>query len=259
MAGAVVNQKHMLPATPSWPSIEKTEPVMPKHIPKTQRQPRYKKAMHNSKNHHNLVFYTEQPRHVVRLGNKGLRYTNSLIGSLVMPVGALAIGGIIGFVIYMAFHYYAGLHDISGIMYWVFILMFAPVWLWCSESWWFGLTTRKFADVYPDKIIVYGAWGRKRYQFSRHQCRFFYIDRRGTPALWVKCSNRKLPIRIDNALCADWQDFLYETGAVDWATGSSLRTMTDGPKGTPQSRTDYAGGGYHPFSGTPLKYSQAAG
>lgn len=183
---------------------------MSKHKPKSQRKPHYKKAQQKTINSSIVMveWRKSSPRHIVRLQNGGRRYKTTLIGSMIMLIAALASGGVMGFI------FCAMLHLMLGVPVWAFLLLFVPIWLRLTESWWFGLTTRKFADVYTDKVIVYGAFGRKKYVFDYRQCRFFFRPfNRTAPALWVKRANHKLPIRINTTLCADWKDFLYEVGS----------------------------------------------
>ncbi len=182
---------------------------MPKHVPKQSRQPHYKKA--NRAHRDTSVVWVElpskKPRYVQPLPNGGRRYLTSPVGAIVMPFAMLAAGGIFAAAYYVVI-------TLLGLSHWFLWVIFSLFWLWLTESWWFGLTTRTFTDVYHDKILIYGAFGCKKYVFWRLQCQFYYRqNNRGTPALWVKRAKHRLPIRVDNTLCADWEDFLCEVGA----------------------------------------------
>ncbi|ULJ60758.1 hypothetical protein [Wielerella bovis] len=185
---------------------------MPKYSAKKHRKPRYKQS-HRPNSTASIALFelpSNKPRHVVPLANGGRRYLISIWAAIFMPIAAIAAGGIFGMV-------YAAICVMLGLTHWSEWILFGLFWLWLTESWWFGLSTRKFADVYADRIVMYGVLGRKKYVFSRAKCTFYYIphNRDITPALWVKRENRQFPIRVDNTLCADWEDFLFETGAVE--------------------------------------------
>ncbi|XXQ68057.1 hypothetical protein ACKLNO_10730 [Neisseriaceae bacterium B1] len=193
---------------------------MPKHIPKQNRQPRYKKA--NCAQLDTSVAWVElrsqKPRRVQPLPNGGRRYLISPAGAMMMPMAMLAASGIFAAAFYIAI-------TLSGLNHWFAWIIFSLFWLWLTESWWFGLTTRIFADVYREKIVIYGAFGRKKQTLLRSQCQFYYRQshRDTTPALWVKRANRRVPLRVDNTLCANWEDFLCEVGAREML-GNWLRS-----------------------------------
>ena len=49
-------------------------------------------------------------------------------------------------------------------MTWLLAIMLTLLWLWRVERWWCGLTTRKSIYIDREKLIIYGAFGRIRYQ-----------------------------------------------------------------------------------------------
>ncbi|WP_225748462.1 MULTISPECIES: hypothetical protein [Eikenella] len=48
--------------------------------------------------------------------------------------------------------------------YWPLTALFALFWLWRTERWWCPLTTRKSLYLDSERLVVYGAFGRIRYQ-----------------------------------------------------------------------------------------------
>ena len=188
---------------------------------KSQHKPLYKKSKRISEHSTTLFMVTMERRntkHVMRLANGGRRYLVSFVGALMMSVAALALGGILAFVYYFIFNE-------LNIFHWLMWLPFVGLWLWLTEHWWCGLTTCKFADCFANKMIIYGAFGREKYVFDYRQCAFFYtrVGAKGVSIpLWVNCHQRKKWIRIDTAICADWENFLTEVEADDWVTSFAM-------------------------------------
>ena len=95
-------------------------------------------------------------------------YTTSWIGMIAMVAATLAGGVLLAFLL-MAPLMIAGLSPEQLL---ILLPPFALFWLWLTESWWFGLTTRRFAKITPDELILYGAFGRVRQTYNRHECSF---------------------------------------------------------------------------------------
>lgn len=141
----------------------------------------------------------------VRVQGDSTFYAVSLFGTVIMSVAALALGALAGFVL-------TALPPFSdaGIA-WRIILAVPPVliWLWLTEPWWFGLTTRTFAKTTPNFLILYGAFGRVRQRFNCRECTFSEIGNR-VPTLRVRRHNRRFSRTIDTALCANPLALIFE-------------------------------------------------
>ncbi|WP_156503504.1 hypothetical protein [Eikenella longinqua] len=96
----------------------------------------------------------------------GTVYTVSWIGMIAMAAATLAGGVLLAFLL-MALLIIVGL-----IPELILLPPFALFWLWLTESWWFGLTTRRFAKITPGELILYGAFGRVRQTYNRQACSF---------------------------------------------------------------------------------------
>ena len=132
-------------------------------------------------------------------------YTVSLFGTVIMSVATLALGALAVF----ALTAWPPFSD-AGIA-WRIILAVPPVliWLWLTEPWWFGLTTRTFAKTTPHALILYGAFGRVWQRFDRHECTFSETGNR-VPTLRVRRHNRRFSRTIDTALCANAHALIFE-------------------------------------------------
>ena len=95
-------------------------------------------------------------------------YTTSWIGMIAMVAATLAGGVLLAFLL-MAPLMIAGLPPEQLL---ILLPPFSLFWLWLTESWWFGLTTRRFAKITPDELILYGAFGRVRQTYNRQECSF---------------------------------------------------------------------------------------
>lgn len=140
----------------------------------------------------------------VRVQGGSTFYSVSWFGTVIMSVASLALSVSAVF----ALTALPPLSD-AGIA-WRTILAIPPVliWLWLTEPWWFGLTTRTFAKTTPHALILYGAFGRVRQRFDRCECTFSETGSR-VPTLRVRRHNRHFSRTIDTALCANAQALIF--------------------------------------------------
>lgn len=131
-------------------------------------------------------------------------YSVSWFGTVIMSVATLTLGVSAVF----ALTALPPLSD-AGIA-WRTILAIPPVliWLRLTEPWWFGLTTRTFAQTTLHALILYGAFGRVRQRFDRRECTFSETGGR-VPTLRVRRHNRHFSRTIDTALCANAQALIF--------------------------------------------------
>ena len=141
----------------------------------------------------------------VRMQGGSTFYSVSRFGTAIMSVATLALGVSAVF----ALTALPPLSD-AGIA-WRTILSIPPVliWLRLTEPWWFGLTTRTFAQTTPHALILYGAFGRVRQRFDRRECTFSETGSR-VPTLRVRRHNRYFSRTIDTTLCANAQALICE-------------------------------------------------
>ena len=174
---------------------------------RSHRQPRYKTAP-SPKPVRSLTADMQAAfmrRGGVRMQGGSMFYSVSWFGTVIMSVATLALGALVVF----ALTAWPPLSD-AGIA-WRTILAIPPVliWLWLTEPWWFGLTTRTFAKTTPNSLILYGAFGRVRQRFDRHECTFSETGNR-VPTLRVRRHNRYFSRTIDTALCSNAQALIFE-------------------------------------------------
>ena len=167
---------------------------------RSHRQPRYK-TVRSPKLVRSLTTDMQAAfmrRGGVRVQGGSTFYAVSLFGTVIMSVAALALGALTVF----ALTALPPFPD-AGIA-WQIILAVPPVliWLWLTEPWWFGLTTRTFAKITPHALILYGVFGRVRQRFDRRECTFSETGNR-VPTLRVRRHNRRFSRTIDTALCAN--------------------------------------------------------
>ena len=174
---------------------------------RSRRQPRYK-TTHSPKPVRSLTADMQAAfmrRGGVRMQGSSTFYSVSWFGTVIMSVATLALGTLAVFAL-------TALPPFSdaGIA-WRIILAIPPVliWLWLTEPWWFGLTTRTFAKTTPNALILYGAFGRVRQRFDRRECTFSEIGNR-VPTLRVRRHNRRFSHTIDTALCANAEALIFE-------------------------------------------------
>ena len=174
---------------------------------RSRRQPRYKTA-HSPKSVRSLTTDMQaafMQRGGVRMQGGSTFYSVSWFGTVIMSVATLALGALVVFAL-------TALPPFSdaGIA-WRTILAVPPVliWLWLTEPWWFGLTTRTFAKTTPNALILYGAFGRVRQRFDRRECTFSETGNR-VPTLRVRRHNRYFSRTIDTALCANAEALIFE-------------------------------------------------
>ena len=115
------------------------------------------------------------PRGVIVVGD-GLLFKHSLFrGLLFQPLvaflfGLIGVGGVwLKTVKWMD-------PSFSSHMTWLLAIVLTLWWLWRVERWWCGLTTRKSIYIDHEKLIIYGAFGRIRYQ-GRHDGAYRKFDR----------------------------------------------------------------------------------
>lgn len=171
------------------------------------RQPRYKtvrspKPVRSLTADMQAVFMR---RGGVRVQGGSAFYSVSWFGTVIMSVATLALGALAVF----ALTAWPPFSD-AGIA-WRIILAVPPVliWLWLTEPWWFGLTTRIFAQITPNSLILYGAFGRVRQRFDRREYIFSETGNR-VPTLRARRQNRWFSRTIDTALCANAQALIFE-------------------------------------------------
>ena len=173
----------------------------------SRRQPRYKTAR-SPKPVRSLTADMQAAfmrRGGVRVQGGSTFYAVSLFGTVIMSVAALALGTLAVF----ALTTLPPFSD-AGIA-WRTILAIPPIliWLWLTEPWWFGLTTRTFAKTTPNSLILYGAFGRVRQRFDRREYTFSETGNR-VPTLRVRRQNRRFSRTINTALCANAQALIFE-------------------------------------------------
>ena len=142
----------------------------------------------------------------VRVQGGSTFYSVSWFGTVIMSVAALALGVSAVFAL-------TALPPFSdaGIA-WRIILAIPPVliWLWLTEPWWFGLTTRTFAKTTPNSLILYGAFGRVRQRFDLSECTFSEAKGRTGFSLRVRQQNRYFSRIIDLTSCANPLALIFE-------------------------------------------------
>lgn len=174
---------------------------------RSRRQPRYKTA-HSPKPVRSLTADMQAAfmrRGGVRVQGGSTFYSVSWFGTVIMSVAALALGTLAVF----ALTTLPPFSD-AGIA-WRTILAIPPIliWLWLTEPWWFGLTTRTFAKTTPNSLILYGAFGRVRQRFERREYTFSETGNR-VPTLRVRRQNWWFSHTIDTALCANAEALIFE-------------------------------------------------
>ena len=171
------------------------------------RQPRYKTAR-SPKSVRSLTSDMQAAfirRGGVRVQGGSTFYAVSLFGTVIMSVAALALGAL------TVFSLTAWLPFSDAGIAWRIILAVPPALsgLWLTEPWWFGLTTRTFAQATPNSLILYGAFGRVRQRFDRREYTFSETGNR-VPTLRVRRQNRWFSRTIDTALCANAEALIFE-------------------------------------------------
>lgn len=174
---------------------------------RSHRQPRYKTAR-SPKPVRSLTADMQAAfmgRGGVRVQGGSTFYAVSLFGTAIMSVATLALGALAVF----ALTAWPPFSD-AGIA-WRIILAVPPVliWLWLTEPWWFGLTTRTFAQATPNSLILYGAFGRVRQRFDRREYTFSETGNR-VPTLRVHQQNRYFSRIIDLTSCANPLALIFE-------------------------------------------------
>ena len=175
---------------------------------RSRRQPRYKTA-HSPKPVRSLTADMQAAfmrRGGVRVQGGSTFYSVSWFGTVIMSVAALALGTLAVF----ALTTLPPFSD-AGIA-WRTILAIPPIliWLWLTEPWWFGLTTRTFAKTTPNTLILYGAFGRVRQRFDRRECTFSEATDRTGFSLRVRQQNRYFSRIIDLTSCANPLALIFE-------------------------------------------------
>ena len=103
------------------------------------------------------------PRGVIVVGD-GLLFKHSLFrGLLFQPLVAFLFGliGVSG--VWLKTVKWMD-PSFSSHMTWLLAIVLTLLWLWRVERWWCGLTTQKSIYIDHEKLIIYGAFGRIRYQ-----------------------------------------------------------------------------------------------
>ena len=175
---------------------------------RSHRQPRYKTA-HSPKPIRSLTADMQAAfmrRGGVREQGGSTFYSVSWFGTAIMSVATLALGVSAVF----ALTAWPPFSD-AGIA-WRIILAVPPALsgLWLTEPWWFGLTTRTFAQTTPHALILYGAFGRVRQRFDRRECTFSEAKGRTGFSLHVRQQNRYFSRIIDLTSCANPLALIFE-------------------------------------------------
>lgn len=88
-------------------------------------------------------------------------FFNSMVLTIVIVV---MLGVVLWFVVMMVL-----MHTIAQfanlLIFIILTILWFMIWLWCTESLWFGLTCRQFAQKQGREWVFYGAFGRIRYRF----------------------------------------------------------------------------------------------
>ena len=132
-------------------------------------------------------------------------YSVSGFGTVIMTIYVLTVVTVIGFILILL-PSFSNASSVRQMLISIPIILF---WLWMTEYYWFGLTTRTFTKTTPNALILYGAFGRVRQRFDHRECTFSETGNR-VPTLRVRRHNRYFSRTIDTALCANAEALIFE-------------------------------------------------
>ncbi len=90
----------------------------------------------------------------------------------------------------------------------IWATVWAVFWLWFTESAWFALTCRRFAQRQDDKWLILGAFGRVRYRF-KVETPCDYTEIRNGQLGWFRIWEKNGAVRRFNlTMCADGWEFV---------------------------------------------------
>ena len=133
-------------------------------------------------------------------------YSVSWFGTVIMTIYVSGISVVTGFILILL----PSFSDAGSLRQMLISIPLILFWLWLTEPWWFGLTTRTFAKTTPDSLILYGAFGRVRQRFDRRECIFSEAKNRRGVSLCVRRHNRYFSRIIDLTSCANAQALFFE-------------------------------------------------
>lgn len=126
-------------------------------------------------------------------------YSVSGFGTVIMTIYVLTVVTVIGFILILL-PSFSNASSVRQMLISIPIILF---WLWMTEYYWFGLTTRTFAQTTPNSLILYGAFGRVRQRFDLNECTFSEAKGRTGFSLRVHQQNRYFSRIIDLTSCAN--------------------------------------------------------
>ena len=141
----------------------------------------------------------------VRVQGDSTFYSISGFGTVIMTIYVLTVVTVIGFILILL----PSFSNASSVRQMLISIPLILFWLWMTEYYWFGLTTRTFAKTTPNSLILYGAFGRVRQRFDRREYTFSETGNR-VPTLRVRRQNRRFSRTINTALCANAQALIFE-------------------------------------------------
>ena len=142
----------------------------------------------------------------VRVQGDSTFYSVSGFGTVIMTIYVLTVVTVMGFILILL----PSFSNASSVRQMLISILLILFWLWMTEYYWFGLTTRTFAKTTPNSLILYGAFGRVRQKFDLSECTFSEAkDRRGF-SLRVHQQNRYFSRIIDLTSCANPQALIFE-------------------------------------------------
>ena len=170
----------------------------------SRRQPR--KTVHSPKPTHSstddivdIVQAASMQLGGVRVQGDSTFYSVSGFGTVIMTIYVLTVVTVIGFILILL-PSFSNASSVRQMLISIPIILF---WLWMTEYYWFGLTTRTFAKTTPNTLILYGAFGRVRQRFDRRECTFSKAKGRTGFSLRVRQQNRYFSRIIDLTSCAN--------------------------------------------------------
>ncbi len=189
---------------------------LPRHrSPKAQLPERYSTTAPSNYIPDYMLAYTRR-RGGVRKQRGGKVYTVSWLGMIMMAAAVPAVGVLLVICLIGPLLMMIGLSFEQQL---ILLPPFALLWLWLTESWWFGLTTRTFAKITPSQLILYGAFGRVRQTYNRQECSFrggvYESKIPGYPCYMIfklraRRPGQRFARSIDLSLCANPAAFIKE-------------------------------------------------
>ena len=104
--------------------------------------------------------------------NRNTTFYNSWIATLIIPPLTLVSGAFGLWLILLQGEKYPNHPAIT----FTAAILFSLAYLWKTEALWFPLTTRRFAENQPNTLILYGAFGRKRFIANKKNLQLYHSD-----------------------------------------------------------------------------------